>query len=562
MPSEPQSRAARPLPEGYYADNFEIVLDTAVERYGDLLHPEELDFYRGYQDLGSGARRLYVRLISRRPELFRRDRLHYPEIPELDAAITDLLGAGFADRAEGAEPEEILGLLLRGELAGMLRDLTDLAPGSRRKEELLETLLESVEPVDLEAEVRRRIEILRPLHREHLVTFRLLFFGNLTQDWTEFVLRDLGVVRFEPYELRRDLRLFPDRAAVDHTLLLRQTRSLIGTFLRLGELEAARELAAEVWENHAEWHPSVCRLVDDVLVKVARELERRGDLEEALSFYEAAEAPPARERRARVLARLGRPQEALSLCGEIAGGHRDETERAFAPRFAHRMRRQLGERVAPRPRRRRPRRQIEIERLDGVPVEVLALDAVAGDGHEGFFSENWLWRSLFGLAFWDIVFAPVAGAFQHPFQYGPLDLHSPDFRAAREKAIEERLAELEADPRPGPRLLRLYDEKRDVANRLVSWGEDLRPLYELALSCLNGRHLAAVCDRLSRDVHRYRRGLPDLFVVDGKTEAGFRLYEVKGPGDQLRPEQSAWIDYLNDHGIPAAVLRVRWQEDG
>ena len=64
--------------------------------------------------------------------------------------------------------------------------------------------------------------MLRPLHQDHVLLFRLLFFGNLTQDWTEFVLRDLGVVRFEPYELRRDLRLLeepldtPDRLAHPH----------------------------------------------------------------------------------------------------------------------------------------------------------------------------------------------------------------------------------------------------------------------------------------------------------------------------------------------------------
>ena len=53
------------------------------------------------------------------------------------------------------------------------------------------------------------------------------------------------------------------------------------------------------------------------------------------------------------------------------------------------------------------------------------------------------------MAFWDVVFAPVAGAFQHPFQLGPLDLDSPGFRAARAEAVERRLEELRADPRPG-----------------------------------------------------------------------------------------------------------------
>ncbi len=553
------------LPEGYYADNFELVLDTAVERYGDLLHRQELAFYRAYGALDPGARRLYVRLVSRRPALFRRDRLDYPEIADLDRAISGLLAAGFADRAEDAEPGELLRLLLRPELAEALRQLAGEPPGGgparrRRKEELVETLLAAVAESQLEAEVRRRVEVLRPLHQDHVLTFRLLFFGNLTQDWTEFVLRDLGVVRFEPYPLHRELRLFPDRAAVDHSLILRQARSRVSALLWAGEIDPARELAEDVLARRGEWHPSTRRLRDSILVRVGRELERQQELEPALSLYQAAVRPPARERRARVLARLGRAPEALALCREIEGDPRDETERVFAPFFAHRLRRRLGETRTPWRRRRRPGLEIELQRRDGVRVEELALAALADRGRPGFFSENWLWQSLFGLAFWDIVFAGVAGAFQHPFQYGPLDLQSPDFRAARTSAIDRRLAELAATPDPGPRLLRLYDEKQGTANRFVSWYEDLRPGIELALSHLHGRHLAAVCDRLSRDLGRYRRGFPDLFVVDQEAEPGFRLCEVKAPGDQLRPEQRGWIDYFNDRGIPAAVLRVLWRD--
>jgi hypothetical protein len=50
-------------------------------------------------------------------------------------------------------------------------------------------------------------------------------------------------------------------------------------------------------------------------------------------------------------------------------------------------------------------------------VEGAALAALRGEGYRGFFAENWLWRALFGLAFWDIVYTPVPGAFLHSFQW-------------------------------------------------------------------------------------------------------------------------------------------------
>ena len=71
------------------------------------------------------------------------------------------------------------------------------------------------------------------------------------------------------------------------------------------------------------------------------------------------------------------------------------------------------------------------------------------------------------------------------------------------------------------------------------------------------KELKRALDRLSRDLARYRRGLPDLFVVTPEAP-GFVLFEVKGPGDRLRPEQVGWLDYLGANGLPCAVLVVEW----
>jgi hypothetical protein len=549
----------RRLPIGYYADNFRIVLGTAAERYGDLLTEAESAFYDGFTELSTPAQRLYVRLVSRKGPRFRRDRLDYPEIPDLDRALGELRDAGFADDAPDDEVDLLLSLLLRPELADLVRELTGLSPGAAPRGGLEQSLIREVETAVLRRAVRERVEVIRPLHADHVETFRLLFFGNLHQDWTEFVLRDLGVVRFESYELRHDLRRFASRGALEDSLLLYGLRDAFHRLLAADREREAMRTAELVLDRAEAFHPSTHRLRDHVLEQAGRHLERQGRLDDALRFYRAAKRPPARERRARVLARLGKVEEALALCHRIEEGHRDETEARFAPRFAHQLRRRMGEKLPPRRRRHRPAATLAVERRDGAAVEQLALEALEAGGRRGFFSENWLWQGLFGLAFWDVVFAPVEGAFQHPFQYGPLDLHSPDFRAARAAAVERRLDELRSDPAPGPRLMAVYDAKRDVANRLVAWHQELRPLFELALSRLHGRHLAIVCDRLSRDLRRYRRGFPDLFVLDDEIEAGFRLYEVKGPGDQLRPEQKTWLDYFNDQGIRASILRVRWK---
>ncbi len=568
--TDPLAAPGPVLAEGYYADNFAVLIATVEERYGDLLAPGEAAYAHGWRALSLPARRLYVRLVSRRGPCLRRDRLDYREIPDLDAALAELEDAGFADAAPEEEPAGLLPLLLKDELRGLGERL--LEPGAwpsrtARKADWLEALAAGAAPADLRRAFDETVRVVRPLGHEHLLVFRLLFFGNLRQDLTDFVLRDLGMVRYEAYDLAAELRLFPTRAALEETLEWLAERSEISRLIAEDELPRAaargRTLLERVRLEGAPRHPAARRAFEGVCRALGRALERAGELEEARALYAAAHRPPARERHARVLEYLGRVDEALELAREIAASPRDETEAAFAPRFLHRLRRRRGEVSGARPRRRRPTLDLDLERppqgAAPMAVEDLVLEHLAARGQKGVFAENWLWKALFGLAFWDVVFAPVPGVFQHPFQAGPLDFHGADFRHARADLVVERLERLCSTEDLAAWIWPMYEAKRDIANPLVPWAPELRPALELALERLRGEHLAVVCDRLSRDPSRFRRGLPDLFVHADEAP-GFLLYEVKAPGDQLRPEQGAWIDYLNAHGLPARVVRVRYRD--
>lgn len=61
-----------------------------------------------------------------------------------------------------------------------------------------------------------------------------------------------------------------------------------------------------------------------------------------------------------------------------------------------------------------------------------------------FHSEGRIVSMIFGLLFWDVLFSAVPGAFETPYQSAPLDIAEDTFYHAREAAIEERLAEIEA----------------------------------------------------------------------------------------------------------------------
>jgi hypothetical protein len=560
-----------------------------------VLTASERAFSDDFRACSLEARCLYVRLVSRVGPCFRRRDLHYDEIADPDGAIAELAGARFLEIEPATEPAGLLRHLLRSEIEAIAAHLgaahvgeqpagspsgphvgeqlagcpsgavaiparppgkATPASGRATKATLIETLTAACPPDTLRAAILELVPLIEPLRLDDVTLYRLLFFGNLRQDLSELVLADLGLWRYESYELGRELRLFPDRAAIEDALAIRSLEARARACLEAGDGRGACTIAAQVAHREPAWHPTSRVLADGILLEVGHLLERNGASEQALELYSAATAPPARERCARLYARLGRERRAIALCREIADSPRAESERVFAARFEQRMRRRLGQ-MPPARRRYRSALRLVLAPDGDRAVESIALEHYASLGRDGFHAENWLWLALYGLAFWDVIYAAVPGAFEHAYQAGPLDLEEPAFRARRAGALDARLAEIDRMSSPVERLLGVWDEKRGIRNRLVPWAPVVRSRLELALSRLSGRHLATVLDRLSRDLGRYRRGLPDLFVVTPE-EPGFVLFEVKGPGDRLRPEQVGWLDYLGAKDLPCAVLAVQW----
>jgi tetratricopeptide (TPR) repeat protein len=544
------------LEDGYYLKNFCSLLKTIEERYHDLLAPTELRFVDQFRALSEPSQRLYIRLISRKGPLFRQDRLKYWDIPDIESAAKELLTRGFLSHGQTHETDEWLSLLVVPELRRWARDHWTIAVKSHwNRSTLLAAVLKACSREQLWQSLQSELVIIKPEHHEKILLFRLLFFGNLHQDLTDFVLQDLGIFRYEAYEWGQEHRLFADRDAVEQCFELLERSQFIEHLLYEQNLDDACQLADRLRETASSLTARDRRITDRIFNQLGRCLERARDHERALIYFEHAVSPPARERRARILFKDGRFEEAQSLCEEIQCQPRDETEVDFGPRFLRKTLKKLGHTLDADKRSKRRVQRFSLIRDVDLSIEDQVLGAFKKQGQEGIYGENGLWRSLFGLAFWDIIFSPVKGAFEHPFQHGPLDLHSPDFRRNREQLIDARLGELRAERELEDRLLRVYDSKYGLANPFVAWDSWQREVLERVIEAIGGCVLADICDRLSRDLRRYRRGFPDLFLF---TKSGFELCEVKGPGDQLRAEQRSWLGFFESVKIPAFVARVEW----
>ncbi|MEM7376167.1 MAG: VRR-NUC domain-containing protein, partial [Pseudomonadota bacterium] len=471
---------------------------------------------------------------------------------DLDAAVQALVDAALMTVDPPFEAESHLSLYVKAELAAAC---SDGAARTHARDALVQTLSSEPERLGFEATaLAAHGPVLQIEDESHFTVFRLLYFGNLYQDLTEFVLRDLGLMRYEPYPIDADTRAFCSRARIDAHIQYYAVRGLVddANALDSDTLLAVHSVLPTPEPDDRALYRRVGRFTNDI----ARALERRGDTDAALALYTTTEWPPSRERRARVLAATDRADDALALCDAIAAAPIDADEAEFAAGFAQRLLRKLGRR-GPVPAPAKPT-EITLDLAPEAPsVERCVAQHFGSDG-SCHYTENTLFTGVFGLAFWDIIFRAVPGAFHNPFQHAPADFREPDFRRVRAAAIGERLQSLAAPGALAERAHATYAAKHGIANPAVHWSALEETLLDTALERIPLAHWLGVFDHMLNDLGSYRAGFPDL--VHFPASGGYQLIEVKAPGDRLQKNQLRWMAQFTALGIPHLVAHVRWSE--
>jgi hypothetical protein len=543
----------------YYRENFRLLCETVEARYGDILTGDERSVLDCFRALSFDAQCLYVRLISRTGPWFREGRLDYPEIGALGTALDALLAADMAVAAAELDTEDLGQLFTRAELE---RDFAGYLGGQRFRTR--DDLLAAIQALDLRAdEILRALaenedaRIVAPLHREVIELLQLLFFGNRHQSLTDFVLSDLGVTRYFPYPLEREARLFENREALEEYLACAALGDAHRELLEQGSPEGLPSLARQVADLDITHGSSAVRF-NRLCNNLARDLERLEEFELAAGLYERSARHPARERRARILERLGHWTRARALCERIAEDPWCEAEREAALRILQRVLRKLGSGPVSRRRDRFDEFALALPRA-GEPVELLAAEHLERDWSAVHYVENGLMNTLFGLAFWEEIFLPLPGVFHHAYQGGPADLFEQDFRRARAAAIEQRLATLRG-ANLASLLGRAYRRYHTYYCHWTDWRRIGGDLVRAAGRIVPRAHLLAIFERLLFDPRENRSGFPDLIAL-GERPGDYCLIEVKGPGDALQDGQKRWLRYFAQQGIPARVARVSWSDD-
>lgn len=553
-------------PRYYYLANFERALAWLAQRYADLLTPEETGFFSQFAALPLGARALLVRMLMRRGDVFRSSRLVYDEIDDIAEAISDLARIGWVDTAPRLTLDTLFALMTKPELAALFG--AQVTPGARKSIWLEQLTLTYPEPRaygEWHAEANDCLVhvTIAPLCER----LRLMFFGNLYQAWSEFVLADLGIFQYESVTIDAASRAFQRRQDIDTYWLIQEYRTAL-------EIEPDLDLAAllasiDAIESDNPWIESRRA---KLLFQVGQHAERLHAWADAQAAYERCVYPGARHRLVRVLERRGDIERAWQLALDALASPQSDEERQRVARMMPRLKRLRVARdgaangtarddaVARTARTEVRRTDVVLPRpIDGERVERVALKHLHHDAAPVHYVENTLINALFGLLCWPAIFEPLPGAFFHPFQSGPADLHTPDFHARRLAIFDACFDELDTGTYRQT-ILDRFEAKYGIQSPFVAWQAVTPELLALALDCIPMPDLKRCFERVLSDIKANRSGLPDL-IQFWPSERRYALIEVKGPGDRLQDNQLRWFEFCAAHGIPIEVLHVSWLEE-
>ncbi len=543
------TRRKRPLPTFYYHDHFVEMLDFVATHYSHALLEEHATFISDFQELTREAQCLYVRLVNRKGCVFAVDRLRYPELGDLVPLLDALCQRGWTGSPGVEHFDDVVGFLNRSEIYDVLQPLVTGLSRSLKKAELVEFVLQNVSPADFIA--RLQTEKLLVQKRADLARYLLfLYFGRVQDGLAKFTMRDLGLVRTQDAQESYEPR-FSDRSEAQESYYYAT---------RLHDLKRTRSLDQLAHET-SDWPPtnyaSSATLRDELTYRLGRRAEKHGNPDLAIHLYELGETAKCGERLIRLLLSAGRRDEAQTYLQRCIDDPRSDEEwltaRDIFERKFEKKRTSMVTDVL------RAAASIDIDESQSGSPERAAVDYFEARGQRAFRTENLLWRTFFGLLFWDELYGDGRATTHSPFELLPAELANGSFYESHQDSIEARLARITDEPSALKRdLLKVSTRFYGTANGVFRWRESMNDALFALLDHGDGRSIATILRRLCHDYEDSRYGYPDLMVID---DDGLRFVEIKTDGDQLRRNQLTRIRQLRDAGFRADVVRINWVLD-
>ena len=197
-------------------------------------------------------------------------------------------------------------------------------------------------------------------------------------------------------------------------------------------------------------------------------------------------------------------------------------------------------------------------------IEEFIIQLIQQQEQMAFFAENHFWRTLKTILFLPVFYSKTTSQLPSPFQYTPLDIHSPLFYERRKQECDRILDNI----RDG-KARSLFHEQRPSDHQLIL-GQSLHnincTMYELFLDHVDADALANIMCTLLK--HPKASGMPDIVMFTTETfqcpmlipssiRTSMTFIEAKSQSDTLRPNQRAMHHLLLSNGICVEIWKQK-----
>ncbi|MFC3094125.1 DNA polymerase III subunit epsilon [Alteromonas sediminis] len=533
------------LPPFYYLDHFKEFLSFFDGDNAGLLPSHVTEFIRSFHALNQYQQAIVVRVANRKYPLVATRTLQHEEILHPSHCIAELVELGVLGLPEEAPIAAITQALTKTELLLLMSQNSAVCvPASATKSAVIQACQENLTTSNLSF---KGIDYIYRRFDPAIKFLLFVYFGHLRGKLNQFSMRDLGVMRTRSDAVTGEAR-FADAEDAQAAFYYACQREEIAakTLSELPDLatlpnvtskEAARQKAKFLYEAG----------------KYALVIDRHW----ALHAMALSECDEAKEKWLRETYKDGHKACVQTKLEAIIEGGGSEKLLLFAEDFYARKYKQKRTSTLT-DMLRNATHSIGIDSRYNQQVEQGVIGYYQRKGIKAWRTENELWRSLFGLTFWPLLFEGDKGALSNEFDRRPALLRHNEFYQQCGDQIDQLLATLSQKDALFAHILKQATAHYGKVNSLFMWRSNLLDKLKVLLEHANIQSLLDFLTTFTKDFSNLSDGYPDIMVLDGEQ---LRFEEIKAPGDKLRANQLLALQVLKRHGFDIHITQVEWIRD-
>lgn len=539
-------RMRKDLPPRYYLTHFYEFLAFFEGANKVLLNQEAIAFIDRFNALDEDKKCIIVRAANRKYAVIDRNQFNYAEIDAPQQQIDALIEQGWFGDITHASLHDIAGVLTKEAIISLLSEYGSVQGlASQAKAKLVTILAEHIRKQGWPSSFSST-HYLVCLFDSALRFLLFVYFGNTKSRLNQFSMRDLGVMRTRSDSVTDTARFdsMEDTQAAwfyaDHyTRLSYYSDDELQTLVR-SDFPETECVSASFYRDQFLYALGlkVCEL----------------DRELGLNVLGLAKSDKAKEKWLRESYKDGHIEQVKEALENIIDDPPSDTLGAFAEDFYARKYNKKRTSVVT-DMLRNASRTLNIDVSQNQQVERGVLAHYARQGIQGWRTENRLWRSLFGLIFWQQLYEEDTLVTE--FDRRPLSLKQNNFYEKFKDSIEALLSRLNSKDALRRHIHKNATQHYGKVNSLFMWSSHLLTPLEALIEHGDLKAIYALLRMMCRDFESLRDGFPDIMVLDGT----LRFEEIKAPGDQLRRNQLVSIQRLQQAGFSVAVTTVKWVRD-